>query len=203
MIPLLLLAPAFAAGIHAGIPVHQRDLGDPAFQSAENGWTAPLATGDGFVRVYVGRDESTTTDWFLRQREGFSRLIPDYTFRDQAAGDGVGVLLFRDGNVAVMVRSEAGAALAIGESLAARIVDGPPSLSFATLQRDESGWTVVAPGAAFVQTRGGGVIQCGNLPAGALPAAELGPPPIQPCGWTTRPDDVTAWDNYGRATVIH
>lgn len=203
MIPLLLLAPALAAGLHAGIPVHQRDLGEPAFQSAENGWTAPLASGTGFVRVFVGRDEATATDWFLRQRESFSRLIPDYTFHDQAAGDGVGVLLFRDGNVGVMVRSEDGAALAIAESLASRIVDGPPSLSFATLQRQEDGWVVVAPGAAFVQTRGAGVIQCGNLAAGGLPSAEFGPPAIQPCGWATRPDEVTVWDNYGRATVIH
>ena len=196
MILTLLVGQALASGLHAGIPVHQRDLGDPAFQSAENGWTAPLASGAGFVRVFVGRDEPEAIDWFQRQRESFTRLIPDYAFADQAAGDGAGVLLFRDGNVSVMVRSESEGALAIAQSLQARIVDGPPALSFATLKRTDDGWSVVAPGAAFVQTRGGGSIPCGNIPMENVPGGYV------PCSWTTRPDEVTVWDNYGRATVL-
>ncbi len=202
MILHLLITTALAAGLHAGIPVHQRDLGEPDFQSAENGWTAPLASGTGFVRVYVGRNDAEAVDWFQRTRDGFSRLIPDYVFADQAAGDGTGVLLFRDGNVAVMVRSESNEALSIGQSLQARIVDGPPSFSFASLKRTDDGWTVVAPGAAFVQTRGGTSIPCGNFPAGVLADTQVGPPAIEQCMWTTRPDEVTIWDGFGRATVI-
>ncbi len=75
MILHLLITTALAAGLHAGIPVHQRDLGEPDFQSAENGWTAPLASGTGFVRVYVGRNDAEAVDWFQRTRDGFSRLI--------------------------------------------------------------------------------------------------------------------------------
>lgn len=201
MIPLL-ISTALAAGLHAGIPVHQRDLGEPDFQSAENGWTAPLANGQGFVRVYVGRNDAEAVDWFMRTREGFSRLIPDYVYADQAAGDGTGVLLFRDGNVAVMVRSEANEALTIAQSLQARIVDGPPSFSLASLTRTGDGWAVVAPGAAFIQTRGGGNIPCGNLDPNMLPQTEFAPPAITPCVWSTRPDEVTVWDGFGRATVL-
>lgn len=193
-----LIGAALAAGIHSGIPVHQRDLGEPAFQSPENGWTAPLANGQGFVRVFVGRDEAQAADWFLRTRDSFSMLIPDYpplnvgSGADEAAGDGVGVLLFRDGNVGVMVRAEDGTALTMGESLKARIVDGAPGLFMPAMQRVEDGWALVAPGAVFVQQQGGAQI----------PLFLTGGMPSQGLTFTVRPESFTVWDAYGRATVV-
>lgn len=180
---IILVAAAMAAGIHSGIPVRQADLGEPSFLSAENGWSAPLASGTGMVRVFVGRDEAQAGDWFERVRQSFSRLIPDYSFADQAAGDGVGVLLFRDGNVAVMVRSE-GDALARAQSLRARIVDNALPLGTVTLLRVDDGWQVQAPGAVHVDVQGGG-----NTAWGAALV------------YTQKPTSVTVWDAFGRALV--
>ncbi len=192
MMPILLfVGAALAAGLHSGIPVRQRDLGEPAFQSVENGWTAPLADGQGFVRVYVGRDEAEAIDWFERTRQAFSRAIPDYIFADQGAGDGVGVVLFRDGNVGVMVRSEAGEARSLAESLRARIVDGVPGLYMPMLKRTEDGWTVMAPGAIHVDVRGGGNIPFATTAAGGV----IG-------NWAVRPEEITVWDAFGRGTVL-
>ena len=137
------------------------------------------------IRVFVGRDEAEATDWFARTRDSFSRLIPDYDLADQGAGDGVDVVMFRDGNVAVMVRTEDGSAAALAVSLRARIVDGVPGLAYPTMQRVADGWTITAPGAEFVQ------------PHGLAPIRLLGG-----LTFTSRPVDITVWDAYGRAIVV-
>ncbi|MSP55262.1 MAG: hypothetical protein EXR69_06625 [Myxococcales bacterium] len=191
-----MISAALAGDIHSGIPVHQPDLGEPAFQSAANGWTAPLANGQGFVRVFVGRDEAQAADWFIRTREAFTLRLPDYpilnvgTGVDEAAGDGVGALLLRDGNVGVMVRAEDETALAIAVSLQARIVDGVLGLSMPTMQRVEDGWSLVAPGAVYTQPHGGG-----NIPLTLVGRGS-------PLSWVVRPESITVWDAYGRATIV-
>ncbi len=183
----------FAASgiVHSGIPVRQPDLGEPAFQSAENGWSAPLADGQGLVRVYVGRDADAAADWFERQRESFSRPLPDYAFADVAAGDGLGVLLFRDGNVAVMVKSTADNALSLATSLRERIVDNAAPPAIAAMRRTEDGWAIDAPGAVHSRVVGGGNVPFATAAAGGLIGV-----------YAQRPTEITVWDAFGRATVI-
>ncbi len=198
---LLFVSSVLAAGVHSGIPVHQKDLGEPAFQSAESGWSAPLANGKGMVRVYVGHDEAGAKDWFGRQRESFTKYLTDFNFADEAAGDGTGVLLFRDGNVGVMVRSDDGQALTIATSLRARIADNVPGLAFPTMERVKDGWGLVAPGSVYVQQQGGGNIQC-SVPVSAFTSNYVATAEASPCIFIERPDDITVWDAWGRPTVV-
>lgn len=190
ILPLLLALtlPARAAGLHAGIPVRQSDLGAPAFQSAENGWSAPMADGSGMVRVFVGQDEAAAVDWMARQRESFTRALPDYDFADEAAGDGAGVLLFRDGNVGVLVRSDTERASDWATQLRARIVDGAAPLPATMLEHTAEGWVVDAPGAAAIRAEGAANRGTGTLNGRAL--------------YAQRPRLVTVWDAYGRPTVL-
>jgi hypothetical protein len=183
----------FAASgvVHSGIPVRQPELGEPAFQSAENGWSAPLVDGQGLVRTYVGRDQDAAADWFERQRESFSRPLADYAFADAAAGDGLGVLLFRDGNVAVMVKSNTDSALALATTLRGRIVDNAAPPAIATMRRTDDGWTIDAPGAVHSRVVGGGNIPFATPAAGGLDGV-----------YTARPTEITVWDAFGRVTVI-
>jgi hypothetical protein len=182
---------AASGTLHSGIPVRQPELGEPAFQSAENGWSAPLSDGQGMVRVYVGRDDAAAADWFERQRESFSRALPDYAYADAAAGDGAGVLLFRDGNVAVMVKSTTDSALPLADTLRARIVDNAAPPAIATMRRTDDGWTIDAPGAVHTRVVGGGNIPFATAAAGGLFGV-----------YTQRPTEITVWDAFGRATVI-
>lgn len=190
MLPLLLalLAPARAAGLHAGLPVRQAELGEPAFQSAENGWSAPMADHTGMIRAFVGRDEAAAVDWMARQRESFTRPLPDLDFADDAAGDGEGVLLFRDGNVGVLIRSDAGQARAWAERLRARIVDGAAPLPASVLEATAEGWVVDAPGAAAIRATGASARSSGSVDGRAV--------------FAQRPSSVTVWDAYGRALVL-
>ncbi|MGB0640534.1 MAG: hypothetical protein ACPGTU_14445 [Myxococcota bacterium] len=109
---LLLVSTLFAhaADLHTGIPVRGIEgLGEPAFQTTATGWSAPVT--DGFVRVFVGRSEQEAIEWVGRMRESLSRYKPEAnedflttSGADEAYGNGLSLIIFRDGNVGCMVR---------------------------------------------------------------------------------------------------
>lgn len=184
----LLCSFAFAVGLHAGIPVvGVPGVSDPAFQTPDLGWTARVdpAHGDGWVKVFVGRGEAEATAWYDRALE--SLTLPTSAasgLGDESHGDGDQLFLFRDGNVAVMVRS-ASNARAIATRLHGAIVDGPAWPSPPTLRRGDDGrWRVAVPEGGTVHATGGR------------------PVPYQPGVYLEPPTELVVWDRYGRPVVV-
>jgi hypothetical protein len=173
---------ALAAGIHTGIPVHGvAGLGDPEFLTPKTGWTASIEGG--FVRIYVGATEADAAAWTERTRAGIQVELPSIPgYADAAWGDPQTLIVFRDGNVAAMVRAKAGAR-DVADRLRAAIVDGGPAPRKPTLVQAGERWEAHAPDAVDVTFSGG------------RPAA--GAPNV----WIEPPTELVAWDAYGRATV--
>lgn len=181
---MLLLSVAFAAGIHAGIPVvGVPGVTDPAWQTPDLGWTASVEGG--WVKVFVGRTEAEAQGWYDRALEGLTLVTsPASGLGDESHGDGEQLFLFRDGNVAVMVRSAANAR-GIATRLHSAIVDGPAWPTAPALQRGSDGrWRVAVP-------EGGGVMSAGGRPA-----------PYQPGVYLEPPTELVVWDRYGRPAVV-
>jgi hypothetical protein len=184
MIALLLAGGALAAGIHAGIPVAGvPGVSDPSFQTPDLGWTARV--DGGWVRVFVGRDEAATRAWYGRALEGLQITPPTADGPgDEAHGDGDALLLFRDGNVAVMVRAEHGAR-AVADRLAAAVVDGVAWPVAPRLAQGADGrWRVAVP-------VGGTVTATGGRPVAFEEGAYLEPPAT-----------LVVWDALGRPAVV-
>lgn len=182
MIAFTLIAAALASGQHTGIPVHGvAGLGEPDFESPELGWSAPL--NNGFVRVFVGQDEAAAERWISGAQKGFTLELPALSgYGDEAWGDGVGVVIWRDGNVGVLVRAE-GDAGQVATALLAAVVDdhsawpAAPKLNAA----GEGRWTVAAPGAEHISVTGG---------RRSSPSRLI---------FREAPTSMVAWDAYGRA----
>ncbi|MFZ5481898.1 MAG: hypothetical protein ACOZNI_34375 [Myxococcota bacterium] len=176
-----LVAAALAGGLHAGIPVHGvAGVGEPTFLTATSGWTASVEGG--WVRVFVGASEADGDAWYDRAVATLGVTPPALAFADEAHGDGETLLAFRDGNVGVVVRVEAGAR-AVAERLRAAIVDGGPSPVTPRILRTAEGWACEAPGAVHVAVSGARAV------------------PFRPGLYAEAPREVVAWDTYGRATV--
>lgn len=180
---ILLLSMAFAGGLHSGIPtIGVPGLGEARFLTPRTGWTAPV-TG-GFVKVYVGETEADAVDWYERSVGSLTLAPPAGTpIGDASFGDGDGLLGFRDGNVAVLVRVEHGAQ-ALAETLHEAIVDGVAWPSGATLRPQTDGTWRVEGATGTVTFRGGQ----------AVPFAEG--------QFRVKPDEVILWDRYGRPLVV-
>jgi hypothetical protein len=189
--PLLMSIPIAAAGpLHTGIPVHGvGGLTAPIFQTAETGWSAQIPRG--IIQVYVAPSETEAIDWVILMKEKMVKYRPqanpEYLARfhvDDAVGDGIGLLIVRDNNLAFMVRHD-GQANDWAATLHESIIDIPaPWPPEATFEKNQDIW-LVAPdeSIAHISFQGG---QTATSP-------EL--------GFITLPDRIILWDGWGRATV--
>lgn len=179
---LALCGLAFAGGTHAGIPVTGvPGVTDPAFESPTLGWTARVPNG--FARIYVGRTEADAVAWYEQALATLTLpAAPASGPGDASAGDGDALFVFRDGNVAALVRADSDAR-GIATRLHAAIEDGAPWPAPPALRQVNGRWVVDAPDALHVSTRGGRLA------------------PFQSAQWVAAPDEVVAWDRYGRPAV--
>ena len=180
---LVFLGAALAGGVHAGIPVvGVPGLGEPSFLEPAAGWSAGVPGG--LVRVFVGHDAAEASAWLNESIPLSAGKAPSYPFADEAWGDGVGLLAFRDGNVGVFVRVDSGAR-ALAEVLQASIVDdGSPWPTAPALTSQEGAWTLPVAQGQHVSFQGG------RLARGA--------------GWTftAMPYELVVWDQTGRPARV-
>jgi hypothetical protein len=188
----LLAGVAHAADpLHAGVPVDGvESLGAADFLTPELGWSAPIPGG--FVRVFVGDSQAAASAWAVQSQMAITVPLPGLTgLGDEAWGDGVGLLIVRDRNVAIQVRvhdrSQEDARVVAERMLAAipeQTVDWPEAPTL--VQGLEGHWRVEAPGAVRIQYADGGVL----IPD---PTALI---------FSQPPGTVTAWDVWGRPAVL-
>ena len=188
--PLLFGLAAAASSIHTGIPVFGvSGVDSPSFQGSTTGWTA-LVEG-GFVAVFVGQDEVEAQFWVDQKAEYLKAYNPQphTTFKEEnqvdlALGDGVGLLIFRDKNVAVMCRNRWNAGV-WADLLHSAIVDIPaPWPSAPNLMPDSKGWVAEAPDSTVHLAFQGGQTD-------ATPSLRFIEPPTR----------LVAWDGWGRAAA--
>ncbi len=190
---LLLSGAAHAADpLHTGIPVDGvESLGAADFLTPSLGWSAPIPGG--FVRVFVGASEAAASEWAAQSQMAITVSLPLLDgVGDEAWGDGTGLLIVRDRNVAVQVRVHDPLqedAQTVAQRMLAAIPDGaaadwpaPPVL----VQGAEGYWRVEAPGAVRVQYADGGVL----VPD---PTALV---------FSQPPGTVIAWDAWGRPAIL-
>ena len=102
---------ALAGGVHTGIPVHGvQGVGEPSFLTPQSGWSAGV--DGGWIRVFVGPTEADAQEWYRRAVATLQVPPPPLALADEAAGDDSTLVVFRDGNVAVMVRAPGAGTLA-------------------------------------------------------------------------------------------
>ena len=182
---------AYAGSLHAGIPVRGvPGFGAPSFQTVQTGWSAVVL--DGFVRVYVGKDEADATAWVARMK---TRLRKEKPTPNPAAfkaagiadvhGNGSRLILFRKGNIGICVRHKSNARPWAAKAVAAIVDEGPPSPAPPTLIQDEQVWTL-SPISGFAQVdfEGGTLIPGSGYRFSQPPKA-----------WT-------AWDRLGRSVRV-
>lgn len=179
----LWVAVAFAGGVHTGIPVRGVEgIGEPSFLTPESGWSAGV--DGGWVRVFVGETEADAEDWYRRAVATVQVPPPPLSFvGDEAAGDGTTLVVLRDGNVALMVRSE-GSAGEVARRLHGAIVDGGPERLKPSLVVSGGTWSLDAPGMVAVRATGGR------------------PVPFRTGSWTAPPSQLVVWDAWGRPAVV-
>ena len=183
---LLPTAGARARGLHLGIPTASApDVTNVQLQTPELGWTAQVPGG--WARVYVGPTEADAEAWYTRALVGLTRpAAPAAGIGDVSAGDGQGLLVFRDGNVAVMVHTETNAR-GVADTLHAAIADGPTPWPPPPepKQGADGRWTVTLPAGAEIRATGGR------------------PVPFQVGVYTELPAEIVVWDAWGRPAVWH
>ena len=180
---ILMISTALAAGLHTGIPTQGIEgFSDPLYQTTATGWSTLVE--DGLLRVFVAQDAETAAAWLVTMQEKLARFDPQpyLEYADEALGDGETILLFRDGNVAVLVHTKANA-LRWADAALAAISDEPvPWPTPPALLRDDLGWwRLSAPGAAHISYVGGERLEEGGLMFSRPPRAGI------------------AWDAWGRA----
>lgn len=204
---------ALAGPQYAGVPVEGVEgFGRAMFQSAQTGWH--VLVEDGMVRVYVAPDEDTAHAWVEKMCERLAKLDPQpYTppppeaaaaaviapeeaedavvlpplVFDEAFGDpgGDGLLIFRDGNLGVVVHTKANAMQWAQRTQAAAVLEPTPWPLAPTLRQDELGWWALeAPDAVHISYVGGERIPDAGLRFYAPPRKGV------------------AWGPLGRAAVI-
>lgn len=200
---LLLIASslvAAAGGLHAGIPVGfdqaQRlpHLGQPEFEGPQQGWAAPLVGADGqpdgHVRVYVGPTVAAAGAWLDdAQLSVQAPLAALPGLGDRAAGNPDSIVVAQDGNVAVLVRvtdPSTGDARDHAQHLLDAIVDQPGTWPAAPAMRQQDGlWFFdLGPNAVHMTVIGG------RRPLG------------EAHGYVELPEQVVAWDAWGRPAVL-
>ena len=186
LIVLLLSGMAQAEPLLPGVPVAGVDgLGPADFLTPALGWTAPIEGG--FVRVFVGTSAAEADAWVQQAQMAITVPLPAVAGIGEAAwGDEDGLLLVRQGNLALQVRADGGARAVAETLLAAVPVEASDWPEPPTLQPTTDGrWQVEAPGAVAVRFADGGAIVPGSVPL----------------TFTALPGTVVAWDALGRPSV--
>ncbi|RME28208.1 MAG: hypothetical protein D6798_02890 [Deltaproteobacteria bacterium] len=192
--PVRLASPADGP-VHAGIPIAEvqalhaepgQPPPDPAFGTAETGWS--LIVPGGIVFVYVAPTSADAEAWtdlqLQRQRQPPLPVARPVAGVEAAWRRGTDFAMLRDDNIGIMVQGteDAGEEAALVRGL---VVDhGPPWPAPPTLVPEPDGtWTVQAPDALQVDWQGGH-----RIPGGGL-------------RFTSPPDRLVAWDALGRAAT--
>ena len=185
---LLTIATSLAEAPHTGIPVQGIEgLSAPIFQTADTGWWAQIPRGT--AQVYVAPSSTEAAAWVGNMKEKMDKYKPsanqlfiDETSVNEAFGDGIGLLIARDANIALMVRHD-GQAREWAKSIHSTIIDIPiPPLEPATLEKHGEEWLVESPeGTVHLMFRGGVTTKTPQL------------------RFSTPPDYVVIWDGWGRS----
>ena len=186
----LLMQGLLAAPPYNAIPTNGVEgLGPPHFQGSSTGWTALV--DDGYVAVFVGRNAEAAQDWVDRKVEALTIYSPTAnpsfiaaTGVDAALGDGVGLMIFRAGNLAAMSRHKSDASGWATTLHAAIVAIDEPWPAEPTLQQTAQGWVPVKSEAiVHLQFSGGQTTTDPSL------------------AFSERPDKLVSWDQWGRAAV--
>lgn len=197
-----LLPTVLAGEVYFGVPVEGVEgFGRVMFQSTRTGWHVQVE--EGIIRVYVAPDEEMAHAWIGHIHERLGRLNPqpfvpetiqptdptDPTTAvlqfDEAYGDADGLLLFRDGNLGILVHTTEKAMYWALQTQAAAVTEPSPPPAPPTLRQDEMGWWhLEAPDAVHITYVGGTRIDGGGLSFHEPPRAGV------------------AWGPLGRATRI-
>jgi len=181
----MLMSIALAGSVHTGFRLDGLEgFEAPRHQSVREGFS--LDFPGGIARLYVGPTEAAAQEWFVEKSELVARQAPAVlpALGDQALHSGDGMVLVRDGNIAVLIQVRSGA-LSAADTLLAAVDDAPsPWPAAARLLTVPGGFRVDAPEAVHVAYVGGEVrAQPGGLSFHAPPRR------------------VVTWDAWGRATV--
>lgn len=132
ILALLTLLSAFAgdSALWAGVPLDRLDeagLGAPTLTEGEDSWRAPVE-GGGFAHLWILPDAAAAQQAFAAKAQMAATRTPPAlpTTRDEAAGDGTGYLLVRDGNVVLLVRDPALQAAQVADRILEELVVTPP-----------------------------------------------------------------------------
>ena len=187
---LLIITASLSAPPHTGIPVEGIEgLSAPIFQTAQTGWWAQIPRGT--VQVYVANTEDDAGTWVASMKEKMAKYKPvineSYvasTSAQEAFGDGIGLLIVRDANIAFMVRHD-GQAAEWANSLQSSIVDIPvPPLAPATFEKEGSDWVIAKPeGTVHLSFKGGETTKSTAL------------------RFSDPPEYVVIWDGWGRSVT--
>jgi hypothetical protein len=201
----LWLSVALAGTEYAGVPVEGVEgFGRPLFQSTLTGWHTQVE--DGIIRVYVAPSEEAAAAWIVKMRARLAKLnpqpfeapaatvmdteeetedpLPPLRF-EEAYGEPSGLLLFRDGNLGIVVHTKEDAMLWAQRTQAAAVIGPSPWPAGPTLSQDELGWwRLEAPGAVHIAYVGGERVPDAGLRFDVPPRAGI------------------AWGPLGRATRI-
>ncbi len=184
---ILVTLAALAEGAHTGVPTAGIEgFSAPMYQTSQTGWSAQVEHG--LVRVFVGHSAEEAKTWLADMTERLAKLDPQPypEFADEALGDGERLLLFREGNIGVLVHTSE-QALLWAERTLAHIDDTPhPWPAPPALHRDDLGWwRLEAPGAAHIAYVGGE-----RVPGSAGLV------------FSVPPRAGVAWDGWGRASRV-
>ncbi len=181
--------------VHAGIPIadvqalHPREgkpPRDPAFGTAQTGWS--IIVPGGIVFVYVAPTAADADTWtalqLTRQRQAPLPVEQPVAGVEAAWRRGTDFCMLRDDNIGIMVQGtdEAGEEAALVRSLIVDVAPpwpAPPSL----VAQPDGTWLVDAPDALQVDWQGGR-----RVPGGGLRFSQ---PPAR----------LVAWDALGRAVT--
>ena len=187
---LFIIATSLAAGPHTGIPVEGIEgLSAPIFQTAKTGWWAQIPRGT--VQVYVGTTDVESGEWVASMKEKMAKYKPilnegyvQTTHAQEAFGDGVGLLIVRDANIAFMVRHD-GQAEEWARTIHSSILDIPvPTLPPAGFEKDGDHWIVTTPeGVVHIAFKGGVTTNATTL------------------RFSEPPEYVVIWDGWGRSVI--
>ena len=164
-------------------------LSSPHFQGSSSGWTA-LVDG-GYVAVFVGQDAAMARVWVDQKVEALTIYSPaeNPSFAaelgvDDARGDGVGLLIFRLGNLAAMSRHRSDASGWARALTTAIVAIDEPWPAGPSLAKTAQGWVpIMDESIIHIQFSGG---QTTKTPA---------------LTFSERPDRLVGWDQWGRAAV--
>lgn len=138
LLALLLAPPSLAepSTPWAGVPLAALPalgLGTPDLDTWSSGWRATLPK-DGFVRLMLRDGVEEARALFAQQIRTAATVPPPPLVwvapegrEVEAAGDGVGFLVLRDGNVVLVVRDSRGQAAAVGRALEDALVTEAPA----------------------------------------------------------------------------